>query len=443
MKNLNTYHLKLTTLSPIHIGTGESYEPTNFVIDKNQLYEFDEVLFYKSLSDLDKKALSTKFDDWIQIIRFYKQHKDHAKKLAKFNCFVTSKVMHKYNTVVNKDGSQNKNQLEIHKTYKNPNNYRAIIPGSSLKGMFDTILRIYARPEVSSNVQRQKLVISDAILLDGGTEIGYCYRKHKNPSKQAKNPIPQIVEIIKPDSTFVLSIKSEYDFETIKSKMQEYFLLRDQERYEEIKQGFISRVGKFSGKPYMVYNPKDMKNSFGKEVATHTLYEKNDLPFGWIRVEKIEPDEFMHHQTIIEQLNKAYFEELQSRQKEILEAIEEAEAQERQKRLKQQKAKEEAQRKAQQEKEEREAMLASMTPLERKIEELKELNPNPNETIDVIIYKALKNGELDEFKYAALQLLKTEMQKLKRWVEKSKKPEKDKKYKRTQEVIQMLQEHQS
>ena len=30
---MKTYRLKLTALTPIHIGTGEVYEPTNFVID--------------------------------------------------------------------------------------------------------------------------------------------------------------------------------------------------------------------------------------------------------------------------------------------------------------------------------------------------------------------------------------------------------------------------
>jgi len=34
MKHLQ---LKLTALTPIHIGSGEIYEPTNFIIDNNIL----------------------------------------------------------------------------------------------------------------------------------------------------------------------------------------------------------------------------------------------------------------------------------------------------------------------------------------------------------------------------------------------------------------------
>ncbi|MEO6322556.1 MAG: hypothetical protein ABIR56_17910, partial [Polaromonas sp.] len=38
---LKTYRLALTPLSPIHIGCGEDFEPTNYVIDEGVLYGFD------------------------------------------------------------------------------------------------------------------------------------------------------------------------------------------------------------------------------------------------------------------------------------------------------------------------------------------------------------------------------------------------------------------
>ena len=38
---LKTYRLALTPLSPIHIGCGEDFEPTNYVIDGGLLYGFD------------------------------------------------------------------------------------------------------------------------------------------------------------------------------------------------------------------------------------------------------------------------------------------------------------------------------------------------------------------------------------------------------------------
>ena len=101
------------------------------------------------------------------------------------------------------------------------------------------------------------------------------------------------------------------------------------------------------------------------------------------------------------------------------------------------KAEEEAKRKEEQELKEK---LSKMSPLDRKIFELQQNHPNPNDTIDIIIFNAIKNGLLDEFKCEALKKLKEEMRKLKKWIETSKKPQKDKKYKRTQEVIKMLGE---
>jgi len=50
---MKSYRLKLTVLTPVHIGTGDAYEPTNFVIDEKFLYEFDEIEFYKNLSISD------------------------------------------------------------------------------------------------------------------------------------------------------------------------------------------------------------------------------------------------------------------------------------------------------------------------------------------------------------------------------------------------------
>jgi len=92
MNEMNTYYLKLTALTPVHIGTGESYEPTNFVIDDGKLYEFDEVLFYRGLSDVDKRAFDSKLSDWLAIIDFYKNHTQYAKQLAKSACSVTQQV---------------------------------------------------------------------------------------------------------------------------------------------------------------------------------------------------------------------------------------------------------------------------------------------------------------------------------------------------------------
>ena len=41
MKPLTRHTLHLTPLSPLHLGTGEDYEPTNYLITDGVLYTFD------------------------------------------------------------------------------------------------------------------------------------------------------------------------------------------------------------------------------------------------------------------------------------------------------------------------------------------------------------------------------------------------------------------
>ncbi len=394
MKGLNKYYLKLTTLSPVHIGTGDVYEPTNFVIDDGWLYEFDEVLFYKSLNELDRKSFNSKINDWMQIIGFYKNYTEEAKKIYENKTPVTKKVEEKYKTTINKDGTKNKNQFEIHKTFKNPNTYRAIIPGSSIKGMFDTVFKIY--PPKASNEVRQELIISDALLINGKTQIGYSYRKHKNPSKSARSSIPQMVEIIKKDSTFILSISTTKSFEDIKQAMKRYHQERENSKNQESANSFIARVGKYVGKEYMVDNGKNVKNSFGKPIATHTLYEDNS-PFGWIAFEEISFEEYQEGLKSISTQEEDFYHDREKRQSEIKRAIQKAEQEAKQKTIQKQKAKEEEERKRAEEEAKQKAKLASMTPSQRIIEEYSDI---------AVLINDMKSGKIENFEEIKVELAK-------------------------------------
>lgn len=281
---MNSYKLKLTALSPIHIGTGEVYEPTNFVIDDGYLYEFDEVKFYQSLTIEQRENINNLMENWLDLLDFYRSNIESAKALAFEKYPITKEVENRYKNLINKDGTRNNNQFHIYKTFKNPNSHQAIIPASSLKGMLDTVFQIYPS-KIKDNTVRQKLVLSDAIMLEGSVEIGYSYRVHKKPNKEAKSKIPQIVEVIKPNSVFEYTIKTEYSFDDIKKMMKTYYENRDGSRYAEEAYSFVARVGKYSGKDYMVDDIKNAKNSYDKPIATHTVYESSYQPFGWIKIE--------------------------------------------------------------------------------------------------------------------------------------------------------------
>ena len=77
MTFLNHAKLYLTPLSPIHIGCGEDFDPTNYVIEKGVLYGFDP-----SLAELPE-ALRTRLTqlgegaNLLGIQGFFREHRQH------------------------------------------------------------------------------------------------------------------------------------------------------------------------------------------------------------------------------------------------------------------------------------------------------------------------------------------------------------------------------
>ena len=79
---LKTYRLALTPLSPIHIGCGEDFEPTNYVIDDGVLYGFDPsraVLEPRQRDELSKFGLNA---DLLGIQQFFRDNKQPFKIAA-------------------------------------------------------------------------------------------------------------------------------------------------------------------------------------------------------------------------------------------------------------------------------------------------------------------------------------------------------------------------
>ncbi len=411
---LNHYKLKITALSPVHIGTGDVYEPTNFVIDDNKLYAFDEVLFYQSLSHLDKVAFNAKLSDWMQIINFYKEHIEAAKKISFFECDVTNKVAARYETRKNRDGSVNYNQLQINTVFKNPNTYRPVIPGSSIKGMLDTVLQIYPR-KVKENDVRQNLIVSDALLLNGGVEIGYSYRRHKDPSKTSRSDIPQMVEVVKKGSTFVFSIATSDTFEDLQTAMKRYHSERSESMYTQSANSFVARIGKYSGKEYMVDDGKNVLNSYDKPIATHTIFEKGDAPFGWINMELLSEKAYREAMESIETQEADYYDALEEKQKSIKAQIQQAKEDAKAAALKKEEERK-AQEKAEAEaKAKREAELAAMDPLDKLIDSYRN---DP-----ALVINAMKDGSIENLEEIKVDLaikLKAIMQKEPKQWEKAK-----------------------
>ncbi|WP_457608174.1 RAMP superfamily CRISPR-associated protein [Nitratifractor sp.] len=433
-------YFRIRTLTPVHIGMGDDFVPTQYVIDGGKLYLFDEFTFYRSLSETERKAFANIAGEGIYALkRFYRNRLDLAREIAYQVLPVDGEISKRYETQFNRDGSLNNNRLEIQRTATIEGASLPYLPGSSLKGVIDTSLAIYPQ-EIRDNAVRQNLQVSDFVSAEAQTWCGKAYRIHKFKDKPGKG-IPIMVEAIEPSSIFVGEIgsvkKGESDrifsMEEILEALDTYAKHSGGHEYRkyrsELEAGeYLFRMGRFSGIDFTCV-------SRCKPAVTHTVIDdhgKKGQPFGWVAISMIDAETYWTHLRRYEEK----LEERLAKRSAIVQRLESAEK----KRKEEEHRKIEQQQEEERKKAEEEARIAAMSPFDRKLHELVTTHPNKNETVDIILFSTLKRGELDEFRCQALRRIKKEMQEHGKWIEKSKKPEKDKKYKRTMEMIKMLEE---
>jgi len=153
---LNRHTLHLTPLSPLHLGTGEDFEPTNYVIkqdgiDSYALYAFEPARAYDSLNETQQNELFevAKKGDIQQIQKYFGKYPMPFIKVA-YNrgnpASVSTGVAEEYKERLGQtaqhenNGKKVSNQLEIKRTATNPHNHTPLIPGSALKGCLRTAL---------------------------------------------------------------------------------------------------------------------------------------------------------------------------------------------------------------------------------------------------------------------------------------------------------------
>lgn len=154
MKFMQTHKVYLTPISPIHIGCGEDFEPTNYVIDENVLYHFDPVKL--GLSQEQRERLINLIDDekisnaqkLLNIQKFFLNYKDIAKKVSIHEANVATGFPFEWKEKISKPVEKDKkgkekdviNQLAIQRNayYPSKNGHIPYIAGSSFKGAFIT-----------------------------------------------------------------------------------------------------------------------------------------------------------------------------------------------------------------------------------------------------------------------------------------------------------------
>jgi len=302
MKEPKIYKVKLTALSPVHIGTSEDFELTNYVIDSiisdnkklYKLFEFDEEDFYSALSNDEKRRFLRLAGgkDIRAVYQFIGKKKDLAKKVS-FNqvsvlATFAKEYLEKVGKFVQMEGGNRGviNELAIAKTYTDINTHKPIIPGSSIKGAISTAFQemIYKNEgeqsleikfknrRMDQNIFRH-LQVSDTKILKQGTAIGYAVNRER--FEEDDGALSTRVQYINPASEFVIDLKideakdkqKEINFQTIRDSAISHYkpifdsLFNQDEkirrllspnflRYENIllkDNQFILRVGKHSG----------------------------------------------------------------------------------------------------------------------------------------------------------------------------------------------------
>lgn len=152
MNALASHRLLITPLSPIHIGTGESYEPTNYVIEDDVLYEFDTGTAMRAFTEADRKRLleignGAPDIGMIQAVqRFFYERRHrlmtqavrHVPVLPGVAKFYAQRVGQSIQQETN--GERVINRLEIDRTAHVRATSAPILFGSSIKGAIRTAL---------------------------------------------------------------------------------------------------------------------------------------------------------------------------------------------------------------------------------------------------------------------------------------------------------------
>lgn len=152
MKVFDSYEFLITPLSPLHIGTDESYEPTNYVIEDDTLYEFDTGALIDILTDEDRRGLANAVNGRPDISmiknvqRFFFERREvliaHAINRLPVLKGVSDLYINRIGRTAQREqgGRQIINLLEIDRTSFNPVNRVPVLFGSSLKGAIRTAL---------------------------------------------------------------------------------------------------------------------------------------------------------------------------------------------------------------------------------------------------------------------------------------------------------------
>ncbi|MCO5104826.1 MAG: RAMP superfamily CRISPR-associated protein [Burkholderiaceae bacterium] len=214
---LSIHRLHLTPLAPLHIGCGEDFEPTNYVIEDGLLYGFDPSR--AALNDVQRGKLMdvARRGSLPGIQRFFRDNADAFKPHAHVVMPVCSGVARMYEQRIGKaanveaSGNQVFNKLEIERHVYTGALQQPFIPGTSFKGALRTAwlddLNAGRKPhdvEFKRNGEARSSAAMEKRLLWGDDQRGQLGDFHTSPLRLLK--VADLMPIREPEREVLFAV---------------------------------------------------------------------------------------------------------------------------------------------------------------------------------------------------------------------------------------------
>ena len=304
---IERYKIRLHVLTPIHIGSGDAYDPTQFVFDTDgQMLVFNTADFLAALNDKQLEEFSRICQNMHDIVPVFRFFKANFSKAIKHRAIKASPdLLARYEDVLKGVKSGNiTNQFELKRTIYNECNAAPYIPGSSLKGCLKNIWMSSVATQLKlqgPNIEEKILCgsfnkdpfrfvkVSDlhAHEVKPEVEIRYAVSRSRKPDKAFKDNLTVPLELIMPGAVFegqfsvgepdkfpepeASSRKVHFDALMKSAKM---FYLNKISRLQEIlrsveaSSSFVSKIGEFKEKLFRTCIPVKLGLHTGAEFIT-------------------------------------------------------------------------------------------------------------------------------------------------------------------------------
>ena len=319
----------LKTLSPVHVGCDDVYEPMGFVMDEHaqQMVVFDPLSFIAQMDNVDKQRFSKICLEGTvsSILEIYKFLKDRTAEGRHID-ICQGLVDHYHETLAipakdKKRVQQELNRFTIERTSYLPGDHRPYIPGSAIKGAVRTayLNAMAKKKKVPTPRGRDAAKNLEKTLLDGGTfetdpfrlvkisdfrpvgqvktRVVYAVNEKKMPSKfEARGPY-QILEVIQPGALFEgeitvdmpqtkKSVSSPISIQDLLESVARFFKIEKKREDDDLKRinipgvqisdkedTFLLRLGRHSGAESMtIEGHRNIKVMLGKGEKTFKTY---------------------------------------------------------------------------------------------------------------------------------------------------------------------------